>query len=228
MNAQAQPIAYGLKILFEDGTVLNWYRGGRRRTVHAEKNPHGRLFPHSDPTGEGILAAMGEASDPALRRLLGLPAAVVPSKAPPRPVAAFDGGCRPNPGPGGWGVVLPDGRELSGAEPQSTNNRMELTGAIRALEATAGPLHLIGDSSYVVRGASEWLAPWIRRGWTKADGEPVVNADLWRRLARLLQERDVTWQLVRGHSGNVLNERCDRLATEAREKLLRGNGRRRG
>ncbi|MBD3337312.1 MAG: ribonuclease HI [Candidatus Eisenbacteria bacterium] len=164
---------------------------------------------------------MGRSGDRELRRALGLPARTDPPAAPGRgaaPVGAFDGGSKPNPGPGGWAAVLPDGRELSGAERWTTNNRMELTAAIRALEATRGRLHLIGDSAYVINGITRWLPAWRRRNWRKADGEPVENSDLWRRLAQLASGRKVTWELVRGHRGHPLNERCDQLATAARRE----------
>jgi ribonuclease HI len=211
-------IPYGWKLFFPDGTVLNWYPESRRKTVHAEKNPRGHRLPAADPTGEGILAAMGLQDEPEARRLLGLPACRRTPAPRGLPEVAFDGGCRPNPGPGGWAVVLDDGRELSGAERHTTNNRMELTAAIRALEATRGPVRLLGDSAYVVRGATQWLPGWVRRGWRKANGQPVENADLWKRLWELLQGRQVQWELVRGHRGHPLNERCDRLVAEARRR----------
>ncbi|MBU1700935.1 MAG: ribonuclease HI [Candidatus Eisenbacteria bacterium] len=168
---------------------------------------------------------MNLSNDIELRRLLGL------SSTPPDPVvlagegwatAAFDGGCKPNPGPGGWGALLPDGRELKGGALQTTNNRMELTAAIRLLESTKGPIRLLGDSSYVIRGVTEWLPAWIRRGWLKADGAPVENRDLWERLSQLIKGRPLKWEFVRGHRGHPMNERCDQLATQAREEMMGG------
>lgn len=133
-----------------------------------------------------------------------------------------DGGAIGNPGPGGYGVVvLEDGRrrELSGGFRLTTNNRMELTACLAALEslaAPAWPVALYSDSSYVVNGISKgWAASWRRRGWRKADGQPALNPDLWQRLLKLSEELEVTFIWVRGHAGNPLNERCDQLAVAA-------------
>jgi ribonuclease HI len=132
-----------------------------------------------------------------------------------------DGGADPNPGPGGWGVVLvhpPSGklRELRGGEPQTTNNRMELTAAIRALEALRQPsrVELHTDSQYLRQGVTEWLPGWIARGWRRKDGE-LRNEDLWRRLAAEAARHEVNWHWVRGHAGDRYNERADQLASEA-------------
>jgi len=143
----------------------------------------------------------------------------------PRVAIYTDGGASPNPGPGGWGAVLlvagEDGahavRELSGGAPHTTNNRMELTAAIRALEALpAGTrARLYTDSQYLRRGITEWLPAWIARGWRKKDGGAVENDDLWRRLAQLAAAHDVAWSWVRGHAGHRWNERADALATAA-------------
>ena len=135
-----------------------------------------------------------------------------------------DGACLGNPGPGGWGVLLRHGereRELSGAEPDTTNNRMELMAAIAGLEALLKPcqVHLVTDSQYVMRGVEEWMPRWISRGWRTADGKPVKNRDLWERLALALKPHKVTWQWVRGHNGHVDNERVDELARAAAETL---------
>jgi ribonuclease HI len=131
-----------------------------------------------------------------------------------------DGACSGNPGPGGWAAVLVDGahrRELSGYEPATTNNRMELSAAIRALEAlpetVAVDLHT--DSQYLRTGMAEWLARWKRNGWRTADRKPVKNEDLWRRLDDLAQRHHVRWHWVRGHDGHPENERCDALANAA-------------
>ncbi len=140
-------------------------------------------------------------------------------------VEAFtDGACRGNPGPGGWGVLLRYGeheRELYGGEPETTNNRMELTAAIRALEALDQPCQVVltTDSEYVCRGMTEWLAGWKRRGWRTAARKPVRNQDLWQRLDELVQEHDVEWQWVRGHTGHLENERADALANQAIDEL---------
>ena len=128
-----------------------------------------------------------------------------------------DGACSGNPGPGGWGAVLIHGateKELSGGELATTNNRMELMAAIQALEALKKPcrVELHTDSKYVQQGIGEWIHGWKRRGWKTADGKPVKNDDLWRRLDEARSRHDVTWRWVKGHAGHELNERADALA----------------
>jgi ribonuclease HI len=135
-----------------------------------------------------------------------------------------DGGARPNPGPGGWAAVLRYGtveRELSGAEPATTNNRMELTAACAALEALKRPCRVVlhTDSEYLRNGVTRWQTGWVRRNWRTAGGDPVANMDLWRRLLAAAARHEVEWRWVRGHAGDAMNERADRLATEAREAL---------
>jgi ribonuclease HI len=146
----------------------------------------------------------------------------------PRVTIYTDGGADPNPGPGGWAAVLLEAaggrdKELSGAEPFTTNNRMELTAAIRALEAlkVRCRVRLLTDSQYLRRGVTEWLPGWVARGFRRKDGT-LQNEDLWRRLAELTTAHEVSWEWVRGHSGDRYNERADRLATAARAKLLGG------
>lgn len=140
-------------------------------------------------------------------------------------VALFaDGACSGNPGPGGWGVLLRyrgHEKELSGAEPATTNNRMELLAVIHGLEALKRPMrvHVCTDSQYVMKGITEWLAAWKRRGWKTADRQPVKNVDLWQRLETALAPHQVEWQWVRGHAGHPENERVDQLATTARGRL---------
>lgn len=131
-----------------------------------------------------------------------------------------DGACRGNPGPGGWGAVLAAGeheRELYGYEPETTNNRMELMAVIRALEALKRPCSvcIVTDSQYVMKGVTEWMAGWRRRGWRTADRKPVRNIDLWQRLDAALARHDVEWSWVRGHTGQAGNERADALANRA-------------
>jgi len=141
-------------------------------------------------------------------------------------VEAFtDGACRGNPGPGGWGVLLKHGdkiKELCGGERLTTNNRMELTAAIRALEALKEPcrVDLHTDSVYVRSGITEWLPRWRKRGWRTADNKPVKNQDLWQRLAELADRHDVRWHWVRGHAGHPGNERADALANLGLERAL--------
>lgn len=136
-----------------------------------------------------------------------------------------DGACRGNPGPGGWGAVLLYGghrRELSGAHADTTNNRMELTAAIRALEALSRPsaVGLYTDSTYLKDGITRWLPNWKARGWRTASKAPVKNRDLWEALDALSNRHDVTWHWVRGHAGNAENERADALARQALEAGL--------
>jgi ribonuclease HI len=131
-----------------------------------------------------------------------------------------DGACRGNPGPGGWAALLLSGgheREISGAELATTNNRMELTAVIRALEALKRPVQgrIYTDSQYVRQGVLEWLSQWKRRGWKTADKKPVKNQDLWQELDVLTQKHQLEWHWVKGHSGNVGNERVDALANRA-------------
>ena len=134
-----------------------------------------------------------------------------------------DGACSGNPGPGGWGSVLlfPDDtvQELGGFDPSTTNNRMEMLAAIRALEFIqdqALPVRFYTDSTYLIRGITQWVWGWMRRGWKTAEGQPVLNQDLWQRLNELVQKRPATakieWHYTRGHIGTPGNERCDRIA----------------
>jgi ribonuclease HI len=135
-----------------------------------------------------------------------------------------DGACLGNPGPGGWAFLLrlrtPGGlreKEGAGAEAETTNNRMELSGAIRGLESLTKPceVDLYCDSQYVVKGIQSWLAGWKRAGWRKADKQPVMNADLWQELDQQLQKHRVEARWVRGHAGHPENERVDELASQA-------------
>ena len=152
----------------------------------------------------------------------------MPESNPTTQVIAYtDGACSGNPGPGGWGVILMHGehrKELSGGESATTNNRMELTAAIQALEALRFPvaIEIHTDSTYVVRGMTEWLPNWRRRGWRRQAGE-LENRDLWQKLYELSQSHQVTWKWVRGHAGNELNERADQLAREGMPKVKSAN-----
>ena len=148
-----------------------------------------------------------------------------PNQSFPRVVRIYtDGACKGNPGPGGWGAILQMGgeeKELFGGEPQTTNNRMELTAVIRALEALKGPrqIEVYTDSQYVQKGISEWLADWKRRGWRTADKKPVKNVDLWQELDRLAGAHRIAWHWVKGHAGHPENERADELANRGVESL---------
>ena len=138
----------------------------------------------------------------------------------PAPVVIFsDGACSGNPGPGGWGAILIYGehrKELSGGEALTTNNRMELLGAISALEALKGKRHveLYTDSAYVKNGITGWIHGWKKNGWKTADRKPVKNVELWQRLDALAAEHHVDWHWVKGHAGHPENERADELARE--------------
>lgn len=130
-----------------------------------------------------------------------------------------DGACDPNPGPGGWAVIIlsPEGEKtLSGKENQTTNNRMELTAAVRALQALSKPsqVTLFTDSQYVQRGISEWLPRWQARNWKRSSGK-VANLDLWQELLAAAQRHQIDWRWLRGHAGDRYNERVDRLARQA-------------
>ncbi|WP_455384202.1 ribonuclease HI [Acidihalobacter prosperus] len=135
-----------------------------------------------------------------------------------------DGACRGNPGPGGWGALLSYGgttRELSGAEAQTTNNRMELLAAISALEALKRPCKVVltTDSVYVRDGITRWLAGWKRKGWRTASGSPVKNQDLWQRLDAAAARHEVRWEWVKGHAGHPGNEAADSLANQAIDRM---------
>jgi len=136
-----------------------------------------------------------------------------------------DGACRGNPGPGGWAALLIAGgkrREVSGAEPLTTNNRMELLAAIEGLSVLKRrcEVQLYTDSKYVLQGATEWLANWKARGWRTAAREPVKNQDLWERLDAAIAAQDVVWHWVKGHSGHEGNEFVDELANLAIDRML--------
>ena len=140
-----------------------------------------------------------------------------------------DGACRGNPGPGGWGVVLRSGahqKKLCGGEPETTNNRMELTAAIRGLEALnrRSEVLLTTDSRYVMDGITQWMSNWKRNNWRTAAKKPVKNADLWQRLDTAVQEHNVEWRWVKGHSGHAMNELADSLANEGIDAMLAGEG----
>lgn len=135
-----------------------------------------------------------------------------------------DGACKGNPGPGGWGVLLQyKGRELElfGGEPSTTNNRMELRAVIEGLSALKrrSNVLLVTDSKYVMQGMQQWLANWKKRGWKTASKQPVKNQDLWQQLDALVQQHDVQWQWVAGHTGHPGNERADNLANRGVEEV---------
>ncbi len=140
-----------------------------------------------------------------------------------------DGACKGNPGPGGWGALLAFGdneRELFGGEPETTNNRMELTAVIEALGALKRRcrVELYTDSQYVMNGIQEWLPNWKRRGWKTSANKPVKNVDLWERLDAAVNAHAVHWHWVRGHDGHVGNERADALANQGVDQLRAGRG----
>ena len=133
---------------------------------------------------------------------------------------ATDGACKGNPGPGGWGALIRYGeheKELSGGEPVTTNNRMELTAAIEALKVLTRPcrIKLSTDSKYVMDGLTRWIHGWRKNGWRTADKKPVKNAELWQALFELSQRHEIEWVWVKGHAGHPDNERVDKLASDA-------------
>ena len=137
-----------------------------------------------------------------------------------------DGACKGNPGPGGWGALLRMGRhekELSGGEAHTTNNRMEMTAVIRALEALAEPCDVLlhSDSRYVIDGMTKWIEGWQRKGWITASRKPVLNADLWRELIAAAAPHRIEWTWVKGHSGHTENDRVDQLACAEAEAIAR-------
>ncbi|MEM7399269.1 MAG: ribonuclease HI [Pseudomonadota bacterium] len=143
----------------------------------------------------------------------------------PKVVIHTDGACSGNPGPGGWGAILESGphrKELKGGEEATTNNRMELTAAIEALEALKGPsdVELFTDSNYVRGGITGWIKGWKRNGWRTADKKPVKNVELWQRLEQAEARHQVNWHWVKGHAGHDENERADELAREGMTPFL--------
>ena len=133
---------------------------------------------------------------------------------------ATDGACKGNPGPGGWGAIIRSGtheKELSGGEPLTTNNRMELMAAIQALNALTRPckVTLSTDSRYVMDGLTKWIKGWLRNGWKTADKKPVKNAELWQALLKAAEPHQIEWKWVKGHAGHPDNERADTLASDA-------------
>ena len=138
-----------------------------------------------------------------------------------KPIEMFtDGACKGNPGPGGWGAILRMGeneRELSGSEPQTTNNRMEMMAVLKGLAALKSPCHvkLHTDSRYVIDGITKWVFGWQKNGWRTADRKPVKNEDLWRELVLAVKPHRIDWIWVKGHDGHPENERVDKLASDA-------------
>lgn len=135
-----------------------------------------------------------------------------------------DGACKGNPGPGGWGALLRMGKhekELSGGEPDTTNNRMELMAAIKGLEALTEPcaVTLWSDSKYVLDGMTKWVHGWKKRGWVNASKKPVRNADLWHELIEVAAKHRIDWRWVKGHSGHAENDRVDQLASDQADRI---------
>jgi ribonuclease HI len=141
-----------------------------------------------------------------------------------------DGACSGNPGPGGFGAILRSGekkKEISGCEPLTTNNRMELMGVISALEALKKPcrVRVITDSNYIVKGMSEWIYSWIRNNWRNSQKKEVLNKDLWERLLKAAKGHDIEWVWIKGHNGHLENERCDEIARLEIDRCRRGAAR---
>ena len=143
-----------------------------------------------------------------------------------------DGGCRGNPGPGGWAFIVRGAappRESSGFDPGTTNNRMELTAVLEAVSSlggvpTSAPMVIHTDSQYVQKGITEWIHSWVRNGWRTSAKKPVKNVELWHSLWELTRERRIRWVWVLGHAGNELNERCDQMVQEAIDRGLKRGG----
>ena len=136
-----------------------------------------------------------------------------------------DGACRGNPGKGGWGVLLRYGsaeKKIYGGEAQTTNNRMELTAVIKGLEALTQPckVKITTDSKYVLTGSTEWIVNWKKRNWRTANKKPVLNVELWKRLDELVQNHEIEWEWVKGHSGHLENEIADQLANQGIDELI--------
>ncbi|TYC93566.1 ribonuclease HI [Novosphingobium sp. BW1] len=136
-----------------------------------------------------------------------------------------DGACKGNPGPGGWGALLRMGeheKEMSGSESQTTNNRMEMTAVIKALEVLNQPCEIVlcTDSKYVIDGITKWVHGWQKKGWVNAAKKPVANDDLWREMLAATKPHKITWQWVRGHNGHAENERVDQLASDAAKSVV--------
>lgn len=136
-----------------------------------------------------------------------------------------DGACRGNPGPGGWGALLRYGskeKELCGGESETTNNRMEMTAVVEAVSALKAPstIRITTDSTYVLKGITEWLPGWKKKQWKTAAGKPVKNVDLWQKLDELLASHTVEWRWVKGHAGHAENERVDALANKGIDDML--------
>lgn len=151
----------------------------------------------------------------------------MPSTSTHEVVIYTDGGCRPNPGVGGWAAILIANsveKELSGGALETTNNRMELTAAVEALAALKRPCAVViyTDSEYLRNGITRWMAGWKRNNWIRKGEGPVKNVDLWKRLDEMASKHTVDWRWVRGHDGNVYNERCDELASRAIESIQQG------
>lgn len=141
-----------------------------------------------------------------------------------------DGACSGNPGPGGFGVIMRCGekvKEMSGCEPLTTNNRMEIMGVISAIEALKRPctIRVTTDSKYIVNGMSKWIHNWIVNNWRNSQKKEVLNRDLWERLLRASEEHDIEWVWIKGHNGHVENERCDELARLEIERCRRATAR---
>ncbi len=155
------------------------------------------------------------------------PARGAPGPRPGETVVYTDGSCRGNPGPGGWAWAVPGGAYASGADPYTTNQRMEVTAVLRALEELSGPLLVVSDSTYVVNCfRNRWFEGWKRRGWRNAAGQPVANRDLWEPLLELVlhADRPVRFEWVKGHSADPMNDRVDLLATEAADRQRGSSG----
>jgi len=140
-----------------------------------------------------------------------------------------DGACSGNPGPGGYGAILKYGdqtKEISGCDPETTNNRMEMMAVIQGLRSLKRPctVRVVTDSNYLVKGMTEWVPKWVRKNWINSKKEPVLNRDLWEKLLELSKVHRIEWQWIKGHEGHKENERCDKLAREAIGRCMTRKG----
>jgi ribonuclease HI len=140
-----------------------------------------------------------------------------------------DGACSGNPGPGGYGAILKYGdqtKEISGCDPETTNNRMEMMAVIQGLRSLKRPctVRVVTDSNYLVKGMTEWVPKWVRNNWINSKKEPVLNRDLWEKLLELCNVHRIEWRWIKGHDGHKENERCDKLAREAIGRCMTGKG----
>jgi len=222
-----KPINYGVQLEAVSGerrVVIDFYSQSRKKHVVVKAGGDEELSTIINGNSREVRSLLLSAGLPLTMELDAPEQVALPAGASGSIQIWSDGGSKPNPGPGGYGVLIryPDGKELElgGYDVDTTNNRMEMSAVVRALEETeesALPLFITVDSTYVMQGVTAWIKGWKQRGWKTAAGTPVRNRDLWERLHELTSMRSISWNWVQGHSGDAENERVDRIATEARQ-----------